>query len=691
MKRILFVFLNPFLLSLWVSILVLLFFPPGVQKYSAKILESGSFADDLNVRYDDLDQDGISERLFIFHNNLGAAGLTVSSPDGFLKEWVFRGRYDFILEQGIVITGDRDQDGMKEIYIFTIQGDSILLHCIPNFRKPDSIWVDKFITLCGTRDKRADPYIIPAIMEDLTGDGSGELIFGIGTGYSLYPRRIYAYDRVRDTFFMSPPSGYYLQGILQIDIAGDEKKEIIPYGYASGNFADSAVPCSDQKNWLLVLDQNLHYVFNPVPFPGRFYNLMPFAIETGNGKPILAALHRPPENLGDTSEVYYFDPSGHITRKIVLPGNTLMAFTTMSGNGKKRILICHSQTIELYDEFFHRIRSVKKEVNHSLQLLDIDQDGIEEVIIPDIFKRQLTIYRSDLTNPLVLAFNGNGHKGIVYSIKKTAGTAPQVFLQMGFHFLLFKYERNPRYNFRFLFFAGVYLSIFLFTLLVRKIQQVQLHKKQETEKKITNLQLQIVRNQLDPHFIMNAINSIIASITDENKEEARLQLLHFSKLHRILLLSSDRIYRSLREEIDFTENYLALEKFRFKDSFHFTIEVNPMVNLEIQIPKMILQIHAENAVKHGLLISGSGGSISIRVSEHDNGVVLEVIDNGKGREYARCHGTGSTGRGLAIMDQYQELFNRYQKGKIITEIKDIFDPDGNSHGTHVTITLSEFV
>ncbi|MBN1145142.1 MAG: response regulator [Bacteroidales bacterium] len=62
-----------------------------------------------------------------------------------------------------------------------------------------------------------------------------------------------------------------------------------------------------------------------------------------------------------------------------------------------------------------------------------------------------------------------------------------------------------------------------------------MQRKFETEKKVADLQLQIVRNQLDPHFVMNAVNSIIDSISDENKEEARQHLLHFSRLQRSLL------------------------------------------------------------------------------------------------------------------------------------------------------------
>jgi hypothetical protein len=63
---------------------------------------------------------------------------------------------------------------------------------------------------------------------------------------------------------------------------------------------------------------------------------------------------------------------------------------------------------------------------------------------------------------------------------------------------------------------------------------------------------------MDPHFTMNAINAVIDAINREEKEQVRDNLLHFSKMYRSLVLSADKFKRTLREEIDFTENYLAL-------------------------------------------------------------------------------------------------------------------------------------
>lgn len=208
------------------------------------------------------------------------------------------------------------------------------------------------------------------------------------------------------------------------------------------------------------------------------------------------------------------------------------------------------------------------------------------------------------------------------------------------------------------------------------------------EKKITDLQLQIVRNQLDPHFSMNAINSIIAGIGNENREESREHLMHYAHMHRSLVLSSDQIVRSLRDELDFTANYLALEKYRFKDRFNYEISVKPDVNREIQIPKMLLQIHVENAVKHGLTAKQSGGMVTVRCVKENSNLLIEVEDNGVGRQFAKANSEQSTGKGQKVMDEYIMLYNKYNKEKITCEIMDLFDTENNPAGTLVKIQIT---
>lgn len=188
---------------------------------------------------------------------------------------------------------------------------------------------------------------------------------------------------------------------------------------------------------------------------------------------------------------------------------------------------------------------------------------------------------------------------------------------------------NRMFYTRWFMYAGLFLIIYLFILLIARIQRLRIESRQKTEKKIAELQLAIVRNQMDPHFTMNAINAVIDAVNREEKEQARDNLLHFSKMYRSLVLSADKIKRSLREEIEFTENYLALERFRFRERFRY------------------------------------------------------VIDNGIGRAASAATGTGSTGKGMEMMDQFFELYYQITGVKVRLRVDDLKDERGNPAGTKV--------
>lgn len=689
MKRIFSFLLNPYALSLWVTLLVLSVFPLNIHKYTAERIENGEYMNDQAAWYDDLDLDGTAEKIVIFHNSIGSAGLTVSNKDGILDQWTFSGRYDFVQRPGIIITGDSDNDSVKEIYVFTLSNDSVLLHCLHDYKKGSVSARNRFVTRVGKRNNKTDPFILEAEMDDLTGDGSGELIFGIGTGYSLVPRRIYAWDIRRDTFLVSPRSGYFIKEIIQKDVTGDSLKEIILFGYAASNVRDSATPYPDWYTWLMVLDRDLRFMFNPVSFPGQYSDLRPEVILDAAHKPMLAALYHPPDNQGGSTRLMAFNLNGEIIQSLSLPGNVMDILSLTDRERRNWILLCREgYGFDVYDAAFKKKRSVKaRQVSYSFTL-DADRDGVDEVVCPDHYRNQLVIFRDNLRNPVTLEVDGKGELGMIYSLKTESERPAQLYLQMGPRFYLYEYGRNPVYAYRFGLYLAVYLGFLLFALLVRKIQQDQTRKKAETEKKITVLQLQILRNQLDPHFIMNAVNSIIATLSGNEQEKAREQLMHFSKLHRSLLLSSDQIKRSLQEEIEFTENYLALEKFRFRDKFGYTIWVDPLVDRQVRIPKMILQIHVENALRHGILPLEKGGMLKVNIMPVEKGLMLEITDNGIGRKQSRLRGSDSTGKGLALIEQYSNLFDKYHNMRITSEITDLVHPSGDPSGTKVKITLT---
>jgi sensor histidine kinase YesM len=229
---------------------------------------------------------------------------------------------------------------------------------------------------------------------------------------------------------------------------------------------------------------------------------------------------------------------------------------------------------------------------------------------------------------------------------------------------------------------------------MQRIQKRQILKSYETEKKITELQLSLVKNQLDPHFTLNALNAIVHAGRNNKIDKVEEGLIRFAGLYRNMLITAGELHRSLEEELTFTENYLALERLRFADAFDYKIHVHPEVDPSMMVPKMIIQVYAENAVKHGLAPKESGGKLRIAVSTSPISTEIVISDNGMGRGYAaseeKKHSETytSTGKGLVLMKEFYDLYRRYYNRTIESKITDVFDPDGSPAGTSVLISIS---
>jgi sensor histidine kinase YesM len=100
---------------------------------------------------------------------------------------------------------------------------------------------------------------------------------------------------------------------------------------------------------------------------------------------------------------------------------------------------------------------------------------------------------------------------------------------------------------------------------------------------------------------------------------------------------------------------------------------------------MIIQLHTENAVKHGLLPKKSGGLLDISVTGNLDYIVITISDNGIGRNLASKNISQSTGKGMKILGQFFDTYNRHNKVKLQQEIIDLYDEERNPVGTMVKI------
>ncbi|WP_460994849.1 sensor histidine kinase [Spirosoma harenae] len=129
---------------------------------------------------------------------------------------------------------------------------------------------------------------------------------------------------------------------------------------------------------------------------------------------------------------------------------------------------------------------------------------------------------------------------------------------------------------------------------------------------VRETEAKVLRSQLNPHFVFNALNSIRALVY-ENPTKAQQGITQLSNLLRNSLLADRRKTVELREEIKTVEDYLSLEKVRYEDRLTSDIDLDNRT-LYWQVPPMMLQTLVENAIKHGVSTAVGGGFVEVRSS-----------------------------------------------------------------------------
>ena len=148
----------------------------------------------------------------------------------------------------------------------------------------------------------------------------------------------------------------------------------------------------------------------------------------------------------------------------------------------------------------------------------------------------------------------------------------------------------------------------------------------QLERAILETEGKVLRAQMNPHFVFNALNSVRALIT-EDPQKAKKGINQLSKLLRSSLLTERKKTIALSEELDTIIDYLALEKIRYEDRLEWMLSIAPDCQ-KAQIPPMLLQTLVENGIKHGISKSVKGGIIEIKAELKDDMIQIKVINPG---------------------------------------------------------------
>jgi Histidine kinase len=166
-----------------------------------------------------------------------------------------------------------------------------------------------------------------------------------------------------------------------------------------------------------------------------------------------------------------------------------------------------------------------------------------------------------------------------------------------------------------------WLAIYFAVIAVREHRSAQL-RQSELARALHLAELRLLKSQLNPHFLFNALNTV-RSLIAENPSRAQSAVTRLANTLRYTLTSRQDELVTLAQELDIVRDYLGLESMRFEERLRIEINV-PADAAGVQIPVMLLQFLAENAIKHGIAELPSGGLLRISAVLRDGMLILDV-------------------------------------------------------------------
>lgn len=170
------------------------------------------------------------------------------------------------------------------------------------------------------------------------------------------------------------------------------------------------------------------------------------------------------------------------------------------------------------------------------------------------------------------------------------------------------------------------ITIFIYYLYI-SFRNMEEKIAQEAELKglIRETELNLLKSQINPHFLFNSLNSI-SSLTITNPEKAQEMIIKLSDFLRYSIGQKEKQLVTLQDELHNINLYLDIEKSRFGERLNFTIDV-PGSCLEREVPNMILQPLIENSIKHGVYESTEPISIWVKCKEEGNSMKITIKNN----------------------------------------------------------------
>jgi tetratricopeptide (TPR) repeat protein len=236
------------------------------------------------------------------------------------------------------------------------------------------------------------------------------------------------------------------------------------------------------------------------------------------------------------------------------------------------------------------------------------------------------------------------------------------------------------------------LSLAIGILIFSRSKIIAKRRISEMNRKIAEVTQANLRQQMNPHFIFNTLNSIQYYMYQHDKLATNNYLTKFSSLMRKVLENSQHTSIPLRDELEALNLYLELEMIRFKDKFDFEIKVDEEIDPFLyKVPTMLIQPYVENSISHGLMPCEGKGLVKITLKLENEYISCTIEDNGIGREAAqelkRKREGNHNSLGTQIVASRLDLVNALYGTTLKTIYSDLKNTKGEPEGTRVEIQI----
>ena len=252
-----------------------------------------------------------------------------------------------------------------------------------------------------------------------------------------------------------------------------------------------------------------------------------------------------------------------------------------------------------------------------------------------------------------------GHRGLAHATFYEPGWRPQGIEFLGAILLDFSVLGA---------WTGLYYGINYYLLL-----SAQSERMLKVAAQANSAQLEMLRYQLNPHFLFNTLNSISTLVLLKDTARANAMLSRLSSFLRYSLVAEREGLATVAQEIEALKLYLDIERTRFEDRLRTRFDVTPEA-MEGRIPSLLLQPIVENAIKYAVTPLEEGAEIHIDARVMGERLSVALTDTGPGLGDAPLHDelpvtTSGTGVGLAnIRDRLQQAYGSDQRFEIAENV-----------------------